>query len=734
MPIREKNYPGSTVTEKDLTVIQSYPTGTKVLVTGYTHKGRVLAPTEVYSKTSFLTLFGKPTTDAEFYVYAAVDRIISEGGVPVVVRMPYSNEQSEKYKTTTVSIGTSEALAELATTGSEAEAKEAATAVGVTHASAITTSAVTITNDEFAGLEEDQDFSSITGLTGKNFAIIDYRKSVCEDTEGHGGIFTVVFDPVRALMAQRLIYGTDTTKIIDMVTDVVAPSTVSISNWLTPLSGTILEESVSRSVSRLFPVFETSLNNSNVVIDQKYNNWIGVAVCKIVASDSIVNRNSITILESFVGSVVPTRDTTTGQSIFICDVINSNSAFIKMIANRLNQTDATQTVTTRPGMLAMPCNPSSTILYVDDDSIEIPVISFGYGADAKKIDGTQIGAKLINVFDKVKNIDATTLDVVCDAGLSTIAQFTDDVTGGGYYEPAIDTDANDTDITTAAGLSTWIGIVGQLTSFCSGMRKDCFAVLDAPRHASLKGSAKILRTNNPDSSFSEDLIPAYTIVASSVNDSFAGMYANWVQISNPFTGNPVWVPPSIFASAACVRCDMKYEVWSAPAYIGPGTLTGVVDVSFSPDDESESFLHPKCINYIKKVPGEGYVIWGQNTTQTARGAFDRINVRRSMLRHERFLYQVGLQFVGKENNIYYRRKWIDTVNPYMSSVKSAGGLYDYMLICDETNNTGDVIDNNEFASSALMKPVKIADYVTCQVVTTNTGASFTEIVSSGILS
>ena len=98
---------------------------------------------------------------------------------------------------------------------------------------------------------------------------------------------------------------------------------------------------------------------------------------------------------------------------------------------------------------------------------------------------------------------------------------------------------------------------------------------------------------------------------------------------------------------------------------------------------------------------------------------------------ERFIYNVGRQFIGKGNSVYNRRVYTDIVDPYLSRIKSAGGLYDYLIVCDDTNNTPEVIDANEFRVTVLLKPVREAEYVVATVVATATGANFQEVINSG---
>lgn len=759
MAIRSYNFPSSEVKEVDLSSASVTDSGSIVLAVGYANKGQIFSPTKIYSVNAFLEMFGNPVTDAEFYLYTTVNNVIADGGTPIVIRLPYYNVASKNYNGIALSIPASGIAIETAENitaidGSVASAGmkkflTKASAKGFTKIYPITTLNVSVTNEQMAKIVSSSDFSDVTNLSSANFYIVDKNKSICDDADSHGGLFIVVFDILRAMVVQRLLDDNDPTLTgtalysdLDLIKSVrplgfTNNSSNYLSKWSMLLNGSVMvsddnlnriysEDSLGKQIAGLFPNIDANIANTTINVDPDYSNYIGIAVIKMVEADSLATKNTPVIVESFIGCIAPKRNKITGISEYIVDVVNNGSSYISIYANKLNQTEVVQAAAN-----VLPIKGGFDAMLISSyANSDVMMNSFVYGSDDKIIKGTTIGADLVKALDKVDSVDDVQIDTVADSGLSSIAQFTDRPTGE-HYQPDIDIDSSNGEITSGTQISTWLSIASRLEKFCSGDRKDCFALIDAPRNASIKGSIRILNDYDYLKTFAGNVEPGYSMISSALNSSYAAVYANWAKVYNTFASKDVWVPPSCFVSAACCRCDLQYNPWNSPAYLERGVISGVTEISLYPGKNEESFLYPKNINYIKYFSADGFVIWGQKTTQKKEGAFSRINVRRSMLRIERYLYNVGRQFIGKGNSVYNRRLYIDIVEPYLSSIKSKEGIYDYMLVCDDTNNTPEVIDANEFRSTCLIKPTREADFVIATVVVTNTGANFDEVISSG---
>lgn len=294
------------------------------------------------------------------------------------------------------------------------------------------------------------------------------------------------------------------------------------------------------------------------------------------------------------------------------------------------------------------------------------------------------------------------------------------------YDPINDTDDTFNNFS-ASTTQAWRAVAYKMVDFCQKVRKDCIAIINTPRSMVLEGNSPVLRKTRPDRTFASEIGPKLPIV-SGLNSSYAALYTEWFKIIDDFTGQPCWIPESIKACGVYCRTDRTANIWDAPAGLNRGVLSGVVDMAFNPSVKEADQIYIKGMNYAKKYPLDGYVIEGQKTTQAKPSAFDRVNVRRLFLRLERMVYQVARYFVYEPNNIFTRRRLLSTIEPIFKSVKTSGGLYDYMLVCDETNNSAQVIDNNELRVAILLKPVRVADFIMVDFISTRTSASFSEIL------
>jgi len=140
------------------------------------------------------------------------------------------------------------------------------------------------------------------------------------------------------------------------------------------------------------------------------------------------------------------------------------------------------------------------------------------------------------------------------------------------------------------------------------------------------------------------------------------------------------------------------------------------------------YMLPNGINPIVSFPGQGTVLWGDRTLLTKPSAFDRINVRRLFIVLEKAIAISAKYFLFEFNNKYTRRNFVNMVNPFLAGIKGKQGMYDFYVQCDETNNTPEVIDGNQFVASMFIKPSKSINYITLNFVATKTGVDFSEVI------
>jgi phage tail sheath protein FI len=205
-------------------------------------------------------------------------------------------------------------------------------------------------------------------------------------------------------------------------------------------------------------------------------------------------------------------------------------------------------------------------------------------------------------------------------------------------------------------------------------------------------------------------------------------YGNWLQINDDISNQFVWVPSSGFAAAVYASTSQFAFPWAAPAGLNRGTLYNVTDLGITSNQKQSDLLYKINVNPINFFGNDGYAIFGQKTLYRKPSAFDRVNVRRLFLTLEKETKQLLKYYVFEPNTFTTRQRLIGSLQPTFDRAKVNDGLYEYQIICDERNNTPDVIDNNELKISIYIKPVRTAEFILADFIGTRTGVSFSELI------
>jgi len=261
-----------------------------------------------------------------------------------------------------------------------------------------------------------------------------------------------------------------------------------------------------------------------------------------------------------------------------------------------------------------------------------------------------------------------------------------------------------------------------LDKICKEIRLDCFAILNVPKSKILNPS-----TNKPISSPYQTM-KNYVSRELNINSSYSAIYGNYFKIYDRFAEQERWVPVSGYVGAVMAFTDFSAAQWWAPAGLNRGIIGNVIDVAVNPNKGQRDILYYNRINPIVNFIGEGIVIWGQKTLQSKSSAFDRINVRRLFLYLEKSVKRFARYYLFEFNDDFTRSRFRGTVNPFLSEVKARRGVYDYLVVCDETNNTPEVIDRNEFRAEILVKPTRVAEFIKLTFTAVGTGVEFSEVV------
>lgn len=256
-------------------------------------------------------------------------------------------------------------------------------------------------------------------------------------------------------------------------------------------------------------------------------------------------------------------------------------------------------------------------------------------------------------------------------------------------------------------------------------RFDCIAILDEP-WASI-GSIM-------------DMV-SFRTTTQNFNSNYCALYGPWIQIHDTYNDKLVYVPPSGYVAAQIAYNDYIADPWDAPAGFNRGVIDDALKVTLSTgkilSEGDRDTLYQNQINPIQTFRGEGHVIWGQRTLQKATSALSSINVRRLLIVLEKSIAISLRSFVFEGNTEVTRFRVTALLNEYLDRLSSQGAFQTevdrgYHVVCDESNNTPAVIDDQELRVDVFIKPVRAAEYIKLQTVVTTTGASFEELIARGV--
>ena len=178
----------------------------------------------------------------------------------------------------------------------------------------------------------------------------------------------------------------------------------------------------------------------------------------------------------------------------------------------------------------------------------------------------------------------------------------------------------------------------------------------------------------------------------------------------------------------CANTDTVADPWFSPAGYTRGQVLGVTKIAFNPKQADRDTLHKARINPIVSFPGQGTLLYGDKTAQAKPSAFDRINVRRLFIVLEKAIATAAKYQLFELNDEFTRAMFRNMVEPFLRDVKGRRGITDFAVICDETNNTGEIIGSNQFVADIYIKPARSINFITLNFIATRTGVQFAEII------
>ena len=250
-------------------------------------------------------------------------------------------------------------------------------------------------------------------------------------------------------------------------------------------------------------------------------------------------------------------------------------------------------------------------------------------------------------------------------------------------------------------------------------RKDCIAVISAPKETVLNTPDSNLQTANIINFFSGITPSNYAVFDSGHKYTY-----------DRFNSQFLYLPCNSDVAGIMARTAIVQYPWYSPAGANRGVINNAIKLAYNPSQSQRDSLYSNAINPIIASPGQGIILFGDKTASNVVSAFDRINVRRLFLTIENQIGRVARGQLFEFNDVITRNNFVNIVEPYLRDIKAKRGITDFQVVCDESNNTPDVIDSNQFKADIYIKPARSINFINLTFVATRTGVSFSEVVGT----
>jgi len=279
-------------------------------------------------------------------------------------------------------------------------------------------------------------------------------------------------------------------------------------------------------------------------------------------------------------------------------------------------------------------------------------------------------------------------------------------------------DAEKTDIALILGGASTSTRAIHLINNIAEMRKDCVVVLSPLQ-------TDVVNNSLYSGSEVDDIVTFRQTLPST---SYAVLDSGWKYQYDKYNDLYRYVPMNGDTAGTMVRTDMERDPWWSPAGYNRGQIKNVVRLAFNPGKAERDQLYKNGINPVTTFPGQGTVLFGDKTLLAKPSAFDRINVRRLFIVLEKAISTASKFTLFEFNDAFTRAQFKALVEPFLRDVQGRRGIYDFRVVCDETNNTPEVIDRNEFVGDIYIKPARSINFIQLNFIAVRTGVDFTEVI------
>jgi hypothetical protein len=387
----------------------------------------------------------------------------------------------------------------------------------------------------------------------------------------------------------------------------------------------------------------------------------------IIDEDGEFTGANNTVVETYTGSVAGGAKGEDGQSIYYKDLVNKKSAYVRwMDHDASGDADSALATTAWGGAASGTFNGKGIIISGS--------MTGGAAGSTATAGNVQTG------FDEFKNaekIDVTLL------------------------------------MTGDATAATQIHCINNIAEY----RKDCVAFV-SPLQANVVDNA---------GSETDDVVDHRNSMPSS---SYAVMDSGWKYMYDKYNDVYRYVPLNGDIAGCCAFTDSSRDPFWSPAGIERGNIRNAIKLPFNPNKTQRDELYKNGVNPVTAMPGSGILLFGDKTLLAKPSAFDRINVRRLFILLEKSIARMAESFLFEFNDSFTRSRFTSTVEPFLRDIQGRGGVQDFAVVCDDSNNPPDVVDRNEFRGDIYVKPSRSINFIQLQFVAVRSGVEFSEIIGA----
>ena len=709
--------PGIVVKEIDLTVGRVAPTSNKVgAIVAPFAQGPVMVPTLIETENDLLNIFGQPyVTDKHYEHWLSASSYLAYGGVLQVVR-----SDDTQLKNGTAGVTTSIKIKSLDDYNNLGYDENTITGVTVTarnpgswsngikvaliDAKADQTLTGIATGSVIVGYGITQALSGTIAGVGTTSAASGYIKGIVTGV-GVSSIDVKVLSTVVGSTVTNVDYQPQGTYAFGLSTsiNVYNNSGVGVVTAVTPSTQLDWFDQQTIGISTVSTINWNNLANRPSTTEFAAARGSRFDEVHVVVIDALgaITGNAGTILEKHLGlSKAKDAEFSVGSPSYWRKYLASNSGYV------FGGSAPTGIVTTG---------------FVGDTATSFTVASdTGWDQNANAIQFAATGANTLTLSGGV-NYGAK----VALSSTGALSAGLGDLSSG--YQIFANTEEYQVDFllmgSAAYGKETAQGLANQLIAVAEE-RKDTVAFISPYRGAFLSDGANGF-TVNSDSTITDNVVSFYSPITSSSYAVFDGSYK---YMYDRFSDTFRYIPLNGDVAGLCARNDINNFAWYSPAGTSRGAILNAVKLAYNPTKSQRDRLYSNRINPIIFSPGAGIVLFGDKTALGKASAFDRINVRRLFIYLEKAISTSAKDQLFEFNDEITRTNFVNSVEPFLRDIQAKRGIFDYVVVCDETNNTAAVIDNNEFVADIYIKPARSINYIGLTFVATRTGVSFEEVI------